>query len=97
MTTVEGMTEHIWAYVHSYHDEKFNVSLANVPRDPKEPAQGRRDVPIEEIEDWQIMQSNGRIKGAYSTIALFRDRKNNDKPLTPKMRKQRALLIDIPE
>jgi uncharacterized protein YegJ (DUF2314 family) len=83
MKTVQGLTEHIWAYVHSYHERKFNVSLANAPKDPKESAQGRRDVPEEDVEDWQILQPDGRLKGAYSTIALFRNRQNNGKSLTP--------------
>lgn len=97
MATVQGLTEHIWAYVHSYRAGVFNVSLANLPKDPKEPEGGRRDVPKEQIEDWQIMQPEGRIKGAYSLIALFRYRQNQGKSLTPKMRKQKAQLIDFPE
>jgi uncharacterized protein YegJ (DUF2314 family) len=96
MTTAQGMTEHIWAYVHSYRDGKFNVSLANKPKDPKESAQGRRDVPIEEVEAWQVLQPDGQIKGAFSTIALFRNRLNSGKQLTPRMRKQKAVLLDFP-
>ncbi len=84
MPTVQGATEHIWAYVHSYRDRKFNVSLANTPIDPKQTSDGRRDVPIDEVEDWQIMKPDGRIEGAYSLIALFRNRENSGKNLTPK-------------
>jgi uncharacterized protein YegJ (DUF2314 family) len=97
MSTKQELTEHIWAYVHTYPDGKFNVSLANAPIDPEEKAQGRRDIPQDEVEDWQIMQSDGRIKGAYSTIALFRNRQSQGKWLSPKMRKQKALLVDFPE
>ena len=96
LATVQGMTEHIWGYVHSFRDGRFNVSLANVPKDPKEPGEGRRDVSVEQIEDWQILQPDGKLKGAYSTIALFRNRQNQGKPLSPKMRKQKALLLDFP-
>ena len=97
METVQGLTEHIWAYVHSYHDGKFNVSLANVPKDLKESAEGRRDIGTAQVEDWQILQTNGQIKGAYSMIALFQYRQNNGKPLTPKMRKEKVRLIDSPQ
>ena len=97
MKTVQGITEHIWAYVHSFRDGRFNVTLANTPKDPKEPQSGRRDVPMQEIEDWQIMQPDGQIKGAYSMIALFQNRQNQGKSLTPKMRKQKARLIDFLE
>src|SRR6266516_4145389 len=39
LTTAQGLKEHIWAYVHSYHDGKFSVSLANKPIDPAGSAQ----------------------------------------------------------
>jgi uncharacterized protein YegJ (DUF2314 family) len=92
--TTQGLTEHIWAYVHSYREGIFNVSLANKPIDPKEPAEGRRDVPAEQVEDWQIMQPDGHIRGAFSLIALFRYRENRGKKLSPKMKKQKAQLMD---
>jgi uncharacterized protein YegJ (DUF2314 family) len=96
MKTVQGATEHIWAYVHSHRDRKFNVSLANTPIDPKQPSDGRIDVSVDEVEDWQIMKPDGRIEGAYSLIALFRNRESTGKNLTPKMRKQKAKLLSFP-
>jgi len=97
LTTQQGFKEHIWANVHSYEEGSFDVSLANTPKDPKERAQLRRSVPVNEVEDWQIMLRDQRIKGAYSTMALFRNRQNNGRPLTPKMRKQKTFLVDMPE
>ena len=94
LQTPQGNTEHIWGYVHFYKDGRFNVSLANAPYDPQQPADGRRDVPIGDIEDWQIMQPDGRIRGAHSLIALFRYHEARGVKLTPKMRKQKASLID---
>jgi len=92
--TPNGLLEHIWAYVHSFRDGAFNVSLANDPFDEDQESSGRRDVPLEEVEDWQIMYPDGRIKGAYSLIALFENYESSGKRLTPKMRKQKAQLID---
>jgi uncharacterized protein YegJ (DUF2314 family) len=92
--TPQGLTEHIWGYVHSYQDGKFNVSLANKPTDPNEAERDRRNISIDEIEDWEIMQPSGQVKGSYSLIALFRYRENQGKKLSPKMRKQKARLID---
>jgi len=46
------------------------------------------------VEDWQIMQRDGKIKGAYSLIALFRHRENLGGKLTPRMRKQKSQLLD---
>jgi len=94
LKTPQELTEHIWAYVHSFRDGRFNVSLANAPFDDQQPTDGRRDVPIADVEDWQIMYPDGQIKGAYSVIALFRYHENRGKKLSPKMKKQKAQLID---
>ncbi len=94
INTPRGLIEHIWGYVHAYQDSKFYVSLANKPKDPQEPASGRREVRLEDVEDWQIMMPDGSIKGAYSLIALFKYRENRDKKLSPRMLKQRAQLLD---
>ena len=40
------------------------------------------------------MQPSGQVKGSYSLIALFRYREYQGKKLSPKMRKQKARLID---
>lgn len=95
LQTPQGLTEHIWAYVHSFRDGKFNVSLANQPKDHRVNVQVRRNVDAGDVEDWQILESDGRLRGAYSTIALFKLRERERKPLTPKMRKQRATLMDV--
>jgi len=94
LNTPQGLIEHIWAYVHFYKDGFFNVSLANTPEDEEADTEGRRNVPLDEIEDWQIMQQDGRIRGAYSLIALFEYRQRMGKPLSPKMRTQKEQLLD---
>jgi uncharacterized protein YegJ (DUF2314 family) len=55
LTTDRGTTEHIWAYVHHYGNGVFNVSLANTPYTQRGELPSRRDVPENEVEDWQIM------------------------------------------
>lgn len=52
LKTPNGLTEHIWAYVHSHHDDLFNVSLSNEPLDKDQTTSGRRDVALAEVEDW---------------------------------------------
>lgn len=93
LKTSQGLIEHIWAYVHRYHDGKFNVSLANVPMDQQESPDGRRDIPESELEDWQIMMPDNTIQGAYSLQALFKYRENQGEYLTPKMKKQKSQLV----
>ena len=90
----ERFTEHIWGYVHFFRDGLFNVSLANDPHDSLEASTGRRDIAVADVEDWQIMQPDGSIKGAFSLIALFEYRENLGLKLSPRMKKQKAVLLD---
>jgi uncharacterized protein YegJ (DUF2314 family) len=93
LVTPQGFTEHIWAYVHFYADDRFNVSLANTPYDQKMESDGRRDVPASEVEDWQIMNPDGTIRGAYSLVALFEYWTSQGHSLTPRMKVQKASLL----
>ena len=97
LTTDRGVTEHIWAYVHHYGNGVFNVSLANTPYTQKGELPPRRDVPEHEVEDWQIMRKDGRIRGAYSLIGAFCYLERKGVRLNRAMRKQRAQLIDAAE
>jgi len=92
LKTPQNFTEHIWAYVHFHRDGRFNVSLVNVPFDEKQESDGRRDVAVEDVEDWQIMSSDGSIRGAYSLVALFEYWERLGKPLSPLMKEQKSQL-----
>ena len=94
LKTPQGLIEHIWGYVHFYRDGQFNVTIANDPFDEKQEADGRINIPIDDVEDWQIMQPDGMIKGAYSLIALFKYHEGKGMKLSPLMKKQKAQLLD---
>jgi uncharacterized protein YegJ (DUF2314 family) len=93
LRTPNGGTEHIWAYVHSFRDGLFNVSLANDPYDRSQSPDGRRDVALADVEDWQVMYPDGRIKGCYSVLAVLANYESRGK-LSRRMRRQRAQFID---
>jgi uncharacterized protein YegJ (DUF2314 family) len=97
LLTDAGVTEHIWAYAHHYADGVFNVSLANTPYTQKGAVENRRDVAETEVEDWQIMTRDGRIRGGYSLRALFDHVEANGIRLNRTMRKQRAQFVDAAE
>jgi uncharacterized protein YegJ (DUF2314 family) len=94
LLTDAGVTEHIWAYVHHYADGVFNVSLTNTPFTQTAAIDQRRDVAEADVEDWQIMTPEGRIKGGYSLRALFEHVERKGIRLNRTMRKQRALFLD---
>ena len=69
--TDEDITEHVWAYVHHYENRSFNVSMVNEPYSQKGEYEQRVDVPEKDVEDWQIMYPDGKIKGGYSYIGAL--------------------------
>jgi len=69
--TDQGVTEHLWAYVHGFDDDVLDVSLLNEPYTHEGELAERYEVPESIVEDWQIHYPDGRISGAYSTIASF--------------------------
>lgn len=92
LQTPQGLIEHIWAYVHFHRDGRFNVTLANDPIDEEQDSEGRRDVPAEEVEDWQIMSPDGSIRGGYSIAALFAYWERLGNVLSPRMKEQKSML-----
>jgi hypothetical protein len=69
------------------------VSLANSPYTQKGSIDTRRDVPESEVEDWQIMSSDGKIQGGYSLRALFQYAERKGVHMNRTMRKQREQLV----
>ena len=96
LETDEKATEHVWAYVHHYQDGIFNASPEKKPSSCTQDGEfgKRRDVPESAVEDWRIMQVDGRIKGAYSYIAAFRYVERKGTRLNRTMRRQKAQLVD---
>tara|TARA_B100000614_G_C14522179_1_gene483037 strand:+ start:567 stop:1184 length:618 start_codon:yes stop_codon:yes gene_type:complete len=90
--TPNELTEHIWAYAHFHTDGEFNVSIVNDPYDQEADAEGRRNIKERELEDWQYIDKDGTIYGAYSLIALFKNRERNGEYLSPLMKEQKAQL-----
>ena len=92
--TDQGVTEHIWGYVHHFSNGEFTVSLANTPYTQEGEYNTWQYVPESDIEDWQIVLPNGKIKGGYSTIGAFRYLENRGRRLSRKMQKQKSELVD---
>ena len=92
--TEGNVTEHIWAYVLGYANGVFSVSLANVPLTQGDSYEGQRDVPEAEVEDWEILLPDGRIKGAYSYIGAFQHLENRGIKLNKTMLREKNKLIN---
>jgi uncharacterized protein YegJ (DUF2314 family) len=92
----DGFTEHLWGWVRSFNGDAFSVSLANAPFQKGALDSGERKVAVAEVEDWMVVNPAGQIRGAYSIIALMQCLERDGKWLSPRMRRQRALLVDAP-
>jgi len=92
--SARGLLEHVWGYVHFHQEGRFNVTIANDLVDKTAGAENRIDIADSEIEDWQIVQSDGSLRGAYSLIALFRYHEGRGLKLSPKMMQQKKQLLD---
>jgi uncharacterized protein YegJ (DUF2314 family) len=57
-----GQTEHIWGFAHAIEREFVAVSLE----------EEEFDVPVAEVEDWLLIDEQGRREGGYTHLALAR-------------------------
>ena len=92
--TDHDIMEYLWGLVRDYGDGVFRVSLVNQPQTQEGEFEVQQDVPEDAVEDWQILHPDGRISGAYSTIASFQYLERTGVRLNRTMRKQKARFID---
>ena len=90
----EEPAERMRGYVHHYENGVFNVSPVNEPYAKKRDFGRRRDVPESAVGDWQIIQDDGRIKGAHTYVGVFQYLERTGVWLNRALRKQKTLLVD---
>lgn len=94
LVTRAGRVEHVWAHVRKVQHGKLDVSVLPNPGMTPGDFAIEREVMESEVEDWQILNSDGCISGAFSTIASYRYLENRGVRLSRMMRKQKAKLLD---
>jgi uncharacterized protein YegJ (DUF2314 family) len=82
LRTKGGGIEHVWAAAHSMDGTTVVTSLLSQPLGEIEALDARQPVPVAEIEDWMLVDTEGRIEGAYTQIAMARIYKR-DKGFVP--------------
>lgn len=64
-------TEHLWALAHERRGEEIIVSLASEPLTAVDPAlPARQRVRLDDIEDWMLIDSQGKTQGGYTVLAM---------------------------
>lgn len=92
--TDENITEHIWAYVHHYENGVFNVSMVNDPYSQKGEYEQRVDVDENDVEDWQIMYPDGKVKGGFSYIGALKYLERKGIRFNKNLKNQKKQLLD---
>ncbi len=62
---------HIWGLVHGLEGETASVSLANEPICDQQGADPRRTVALADLEDWMLVDGQGRVEGGFSRLAML--------------------------
>lgn len=66
-----GDNEHVWAVAHSIDDDAVIVTLMSEPvGDDAEIKNERTRVSLAEVEDWLLIDDNGRMEGGFTQIAM---------------------------
>jgi hypothetical protein len=73
----------------------FNVSTVDDPCAELKEFGARTDVPESVVEDWLIIEADGRIKGGYTYIGSFQYLERWGTKLNRTMRKQKSQFVDV--
>lgn len=68
LRTKSGNIEHVWGKLLELSPQDMKVSLETQPIERPD-ATAPFSVPVAEIEDWQFMQPDGKIRGGFTTRA----------------------------
>jgi len=80
LTTDSGQIEHVWGQLLSLDESTMQVTLATQPTNPVK-AQPPFVIAISDLEDWQLVNPNGEIRGGFTTQAQITIAKKSGSPL----------------
>ena len=72
MKTGYGDQEHVWAIAHAIDSGAVITSLATEPVGDIDVKIERTRIPVSEIEDWVLVDTDDRVEGGFTQIAMAR-------------------------
>ena len=72
LRTTGGDIENVWGDLLELDDDRATVSLRTPPVGKTEIRDPRMTVPVSEVVDWQVMLSDGTLRGGFTQQATFR-------------------------
>lgn len=71
VTTDRGTSEHLWGEVLELTDAAVRIRVKTPPISHAGAFEKVRLIPLREIEDWQVEQRDGRVRGGFSYQVMF--------------------------
>jgi hypothetical protein len=96
----EDSADHVWGLAHSIVDGSVVVTLVNEPvyeLDGSEHTDLREKVPLSEVQDWMLMDKDGKCEGGYTHLAMVNAYKQAHGKVPKKYLKDLANFVDIHE
>ncbi|MEL7313130.1 MAG: DUF2314 domain-containing protein [Pseudomonadota bacterium] len=88
-------TEHVWGSAHSLDGDFVIASLESMPvGELPEAVFERLRIPLDDVEDWMLVDAKGTTEGGYSTIAHAKVYERDYGPLPKHYRKQLETFVD---
>ena len=70
LETGDGHNEHVWAIVHRINGNTLQVSIPTEPGKPATATDPRAEMPLDELEDWMLVDREGLTEGGYTLGAM---------------------------
>jgi uncharacterized protein YegJ (DUF2314 family) len=65
------VVEHLWGQVEALTEKSVRVTLRNRPVTQKGPPPRVLEVPLDQIDDWEVHLPDGTIRGGFTTRVMF--------------------------
>jgi uncharacterized protein YegJ (DUF2314 family) len=96
----DDSADHVWGLAHSIVDGSVIVTLANEPvydLDESKHPYLREKIPLTEVQDWMLMDKDGKCEGGYTHLAMINAYKKAHGKVPKKYLKDLVNFIDIHE
>lgn len=96
MKTGYGENEHVWAIAHAIDGDEVVTSLASEPvGTDADVGPERKRIRVAEIEDWLLLDADGRMEGGFTQIAMAKIYKRDKGYVPYAIRKGLPEFVDL--
>ena len=89
-----GTKEILWGKLVEWAGEQMMIEFMNRPATHRGRFETRQIRPVAELEDWQVELADGRIRGAFSTLAMMTRVREQQGELPAELAEQATRFVD---